>query len=236
MKLTRREALKVAGVAPVLAAAKRPPALQPIVSNGGTRLYPTADPGHWWTTQPIAGWTLAHAVSLGAAPMPDGATMFLDTRNTPLEGVFTRTYFQLVSRPLDGDQLLDGVVSAAIHGIEWHRRIDAALAVQVVVHGPDEAVRGVALELAWDPRELTLGNPPKTRAAENWPLSPVSCIDGDVIAINLGIYANNQSNSLAQGVGFALYANQPGDIAWLDDAEPGNTWVDFSALLQFRIS
>jgi hypothetical protein len=145
MRVSRREALTIAAAVPALGAAKAPPPLPPIVTSGGIRLYPTWASPQWWTTEPVTGWDLPHIVSLGASLSPDGATAIQDTRNTPLQGPFTRTYFQFSTRPLNGAQSLDGVFSAAFHAIEWHRRHDAVLAVQVVVHRPDTTVRGVAL-------------------------------------------------------------------------------------------
>jgi hypothetical protein len=59
-------------------------------------------------------------------------------------------------------------------------------------------------------------------------LSSVTCQDGDVIAINVGIWANNETRSLAPGIGLYFYANQETDIAYLDTAALGNTWVEFS--------
>ena len=248
MKLTRRDALKMAAGGPSLAAAKIPPALPPIVTGGGIRLYPTAKlvpdaGGHltqWWTTEPVYGWNLPQVdpfipsvVSLGASLAPDGETAFQDTRNTPFYGSFTRAYFQFSTRPLNGPQSLDGVVSAAIHAVEAQKRIDAVLALQVVVHQPDSSVRGVALPLTLDTFEFTVGTQPKSRAAQNWPLSPIACEDGDVIAINVGLSANNQTNLLAWLVGFSLDASQSVDIGRLDDPQPGNTWVEFSAPLAF---
>jgi hypothetical protein len=58
------------------------------------------------------------------------------------------------------------------------------------------------LRLTFDTFEFALGNPPRSRAAQNWPLAPVVCGDGDVIAIKVGIAANNQSNTLAESIGF----------------------------------
>jgi hypothetical protein len=55
---------------------------------------------------------------------------------------------------------LSGSVSAAIHGIEWHRKYD---------------------------NEFTLGDPSTSRAAVAWPLAPFCALAGDVIAINVGI-------------------------------------------------
>ncbi len=233
MKVGRRDALKIAAAVSSLGAAKAPPPPPPIVTSGGVRLYPTWDPVQWWTTEPVSGWDLPHIVSLGASLAPDGATTIQDTRNTPLHGPFTRAYFQFSTRPLNGAQSLDGVFSAALHAIEWHRRIDAVLALQVVVHRPDTSVRGVALALTTDTLEFTLGDPPKSRAAQNWALAPVACQDGDVIAINVGIAANNQSNTLAQTVGFFLFASEAADISRLDDPMLANSWVEFSAPLTF---
>jgi hypothetical protein len=243
MRVTRRDMLKVAAAMPVVVAAKGSPSLQPIVVDGGTRLYPTWDESHWWTTQPIPDddtWTYRHAVSLGASPARDGATAIVDLRNTPRLGVFTRAYFQFATPPLDGPQTLDGVVSAAIHAVQHHRRLGSRLALQVLVHRPDSTVRGVALPLRADMSVFTSENPPKTRAAQNWALQEVHCQDGDVIAINLGLTVDNQSRSLAYLVGFNLYDNQEDDngagldIRFLDDSTLGNTWVEFSSELRFQ--
>jgi hypothetical protein len=57
--------------------------------------------------------------------------------------------------------------------------------------------------------------------------------DGDVIAINVGIAANNQSNTLAQTVGFSVYASEAADISRLDDPQLANSWMEFSAPLIF---
>jgi hypothetical protein len=233
MKISRRDALKVAAAVPTLGAAKGPPPLPPIVTSGGVRLYPTWDPTTWWTSEPLSGWDLPQAVSLGASLAPDGATAFQDIRNTPLHGPFTRAYFQFSTRPLNGAQSLDGVFSAAFHAIEWHKRIDAVLAIQIVVHRADTTVRGVALPLMADALEFTVGDPPRSRAAQNWALAPVACQDGDVIAINVGIAANNQSNTLAQTVGFSVYASEAADISRLDDPQLANSWMEFSAPLIF---
>jgi hypothetical protein len=80
-----------------------------------------------------------------------------------------------------------------------------------------------------DATEFPLESPARTRAAIGWPLASVAADDGDVIAINIGIWADNQTRTLAQGVGFAFYANQTSDIAYLDSADPGNSWVEFSS-------
>jgi len=246
MSVTRRELLTLAATMPaVMAAAKGSPTLQPIVVDRGTRLYPTWDESHWWTTQPIAddgAWTYRHAVSLGASPNRDGATAIRDLRNTPRLGVFTRTYFQFTTPPLDGPHTLDGVVSAAIHAAQHHRRLGARLALQVVVHKPDTSVRGVALPLRTDLSVFTYDDPAKTRAARNWALvaPAIECEDGDVIAINLGLLVDNQTRSLGYLVGFDLYDNQEGengegrDIAFLDDSALANTWVEFSSVLAFK--
>jgi hypothetical protein len=246
MKLTRRDALKIAAAAvPSLAAAKAPAPYPPIVTSGGIRLYPNgqlvSSPAGWvpwWTPEPIYGWDLPHdnvpsAVSLGATRVPDGSTTIVDLRNTPLYGPFTRAYFQFSTPPLAGAQTLNGVVSAVIHATQANRRINAVLAVQVVVHRPDTTVRGVALPVTLDSYPFTEGDPPRSRAAQNWPLTSVACEDGDIIAINVGLYANNQTRSLGQGVGFALYANQPADVSRLNDPQLANTWVEFSAPLTF---
>jgi hypothetical protein len=231
MKVSRRDALKIAAAVPSLGAAKAP--LPPIVTSGGVRLYPTWDPVQWWTTEPVSGWDLAHAISMGASTAPDGATTILDRRNTPRYGPFTRAYFQFSTRPLSGAQSLDGVFSAAFHAIEGDRRVNAVLAIQVVVHRPDTTVRGVALEVTADTQEFTVGYPLKSRAAQNWPLAGIACEDGDVIAINVGIAANNQVNSLVQTAGFGLVASEAVDISRLDDPQPANSWMEFSAPLIF---
>ena len=230
MKVSRRDALKIAAAVPSLGAAKAPP---PIVTSGGVRLYPTWDPIHWWTTEPVEGWDLPHIVSLGASLTPDGATAVDDLRNTPQFGPFTRAYFQFSTPPLNGAQSLDGVFSAAFHAIEVNRHINAFLALQVVVHRADTSVRGVPLPVTTDMLEFTVGYPPKSRAAQNWQLAPVACEDGDVIAINVGIAANNQLNNLAQAVGFLLIASDPADISRLDDSQFANSWMEFSAPLKF---
>jgi len=145
-------------------------------------------------------------------------------------GAVHQDVLQFSTRPLNGAQSLDGVFSAAFHAIERH---DAVLAVQVVVHRPDTTVRGVALPLTADTFEFALGDPPKSRAAQNWPLAPVACQDGDVIAINVGIAANNQSNTLAQSIGFSVYASAVADLSRLDDPQIANSWLEFSAPLTF---
>lgn len=234
MRVTRRDALTLTAAAAATLGAAKPPSMPPIITGDGTRLYPSWNATKWWTTEPLEGWDLGHAVSLGATVAPDGATSIQDTRNTPLHGPFTRTYFQLSTRPLKGAQLLSGVVSAACHCIEWHRHIDAKLALQIVVHRNDTSVRGIALPLTADNLEFTLGNPPKSRAAQNWQLSPVPCEDGDVIAINIGISADNHSNLLAQGIGVWLYASQAADIGRVDDPAVLNSWVEFSTQLVFQ--
>ena len=233
MRVSRREALKIAAAVPGLGAAKGPPPLPPIVTSGGVRLYPTWAAVQWWATQPVSGWDLPHIVSLGASLSPDGATAIQDVRNTPLHGPFTRAYFQCSTPPLNGAQPLDGVFSAAFHAIEWHRKHDAVLAVQVVVHRPDTTIRAVALPLTVDTFEFSFGDPPRSRAAQNWPLAPVACQDGDVIAINVGIAANNQSNTLAQSIGLSAYASAAADLNRLDDPQIANSWLEFSAALSF---
>jgi hypothetical protein len=64
MTFTRRESLKVLGTASLLAAASpaaaAPPSSPvPIVTSGGTRLYPSNDADRWWEPQPIINqsWT-----------------------------------------------------------------------------------------------------------------------------------------------------------------------------------
>jgi hypothetical protein len=153
--------------------------------------------------------------------------------HTPRFGPFTRAYFQFSTPPLNGAQSLDGVFSAAFHAIEVNRHINAFLALQVVVHRPDTSVRGVAMPVTADVLEFTVAYPPKSRAAQNWALAPVACEDGDVIAINVGIAANNQLNNLAQIVGFFLVASEPADISLLDDSQFANSWMEFSAPLNF---
>ena len=78
MKISRRDALKVAAAVPALGAAKAPAPLPPIVTSGSVRLYPTWDSTTWWTSEPLSGWNLPHAVSLGASFAPDGAISRLD--------------------------------------------------------------------------------------------------------------------------------------------------------------
>jgi hypothetical protein len=216
----------------------------PIVTPGGTRLYLTSVSPQWWMPQPIPNltWSLPEDrstnpppayvtsgyVACGAAPRPDGATAIQDVRNTPLYGVFTRAYIQMVTPPLRGAQTLSGTVSLAVHCIEWHRKIGAALALQVTVHRPDGSVRAVALPVTRDAAEFPLGAL-RTRAAIGWPLASVAAGDGDVIAINVGLWADNQTRTLAQTVGFCFYANQASDIALLDSSAAGNMWVEFSS-------
>jgi hypothetical protein len=255
MKPTRRDTLKVLGAASALAAATKaqaaPPARppEPIATSGGTRLYPTWASPRWWSDQKIANgtWTLpadpslppmelvsGGYSSLGASAVPDGATGIQDVRNTPRHGVFTRAYLQLVTPPLQGPQTLNGTVSMAIHCVEWHRRINAVLALQVAVHRSDGALRALALPVSTDTNEFTLGTPARTRAIVGLPLTEVGCQDGDTLAINIGIWANNESRTLAQGVGFYVYASQTGPIAYIDTDALGNTWVEFSAPLTFQ--
>jgi len=251
MGVTRRDLIRLAAAAPILSAAKNlsaahkpppaPPPLQPIVTSGGTRLYATsatlAQP-QWWTTEPVSGWTYPTAnqtpdfVSLGAGPTPDGATTIQNLRNTPQAGAFTRAYFQWSTRPLQGNQTLGGMVSAAIHCFEGNAKINALLALQVVVHRPDGGVRGIALPVSQDTLEFP-ADLAKSRAAQNWPLAAVDCLDGDVIAINIGLSANNQTKSLAYGTGFYVYEHQLKDIGFLDDPQLANTWVEFSTPLTF---
>ena len=157
-----------------------------------------------------------------------------DVRNTPLHGVFTRAYAQIVTRPLQGAQTLSGSVSMAIHCVQWHRRINAVLALQVTVHRFDGSVRAVALQTTQDTNPFPLGDPPRTRAAVNWPIDTIAAQDGDVIAVNVGLWADNQTRTLAQGVGFWFLGNQPTDITHIDSSALGNTWVEFSSLLTFR--
>jgi hypothetical protein len=250
--------LKVLGTASLLAAASpaaaAPPSSPvPIVTSGGTRLYPSNDADRWWEPQPIINqsWTLPQVIppsgpppeyvlsgfpSIGTtSPDPDGATMSHDLRNAPRHGVFTRMYQQLVTRPLLGAQTLGGTVSIAVHAYQAHRRLNAALALQVVVHQSDGLVRGVALPVTAASEKFTTDTPPRTRALLGTPVFPVDCYDGDVIAVNVGIWANNETRSLAPGIGFYFYANQDTDIGYLDTASLGNTWVEFSAGLDFYL-
>lgn len=253
MKLTRRDTFKVLGAASALAAASKaqaaPPGRSPvpIVTSGLTRLYPTWGPSRWWSDLKIANgtWTLPSDESLppmelvsggysslGASADPDGATAVQDVRNTPRHGVFTRAYLQLATRPLV-QQTLGGTISMAVHCVAWHRKLNAVLALQVAVHKSDGALRQLALPVSMDTNEFALGTPARTRAIVGLPLTGISCDDGDTIAINIGIWANNQSRTLAQGVGFYLYASQAEDIAAYDTADLGNTWVEFSQELVF---
>src|SRR4030095_6544015 len=117
MRVSRRNALTMAAAVSALGATKARPPVPPIVTSGGVRLYPTWQSPQWWTTQPVSGWDLPHAVSLGAALSPDGATTIRDTRHTAGPRAFTRTYFQFSTGPLKGPQSLDGVFSAAFHAI-----------------------------------------------------------------------------------------------------------------------
>ena len=236
MSVTRREVLKLAAAMPAVGTGPKGSTPQPIVVDRATRLYPTWDESHWWTTQPVPDetWTFPHTVSLGASPVRDGATMIQDLRNTPRLGVFTRAYFQFATPPLDGPQTLSGVVSAAIHATQHHRKHGARLALQVVVHRADTSVRAIALPVRADLSIFTYQDPAKSRAAQNWALQTVECEDGDVIAINLGLSADNQSRSLAYMVGFALSDNQGDDIGFVDDGQPANTWVEFSTDLVFK--
>jgi hypothetical protein len=243
MGVTRRDLIRLAAAAPILSAAKslsaahKPPP-PPSLPSGGTRLYPTSALPQWWTTEPVSGWTYPNVnqtpdfVSLGAGPTPDGATHIQNVRNTPQAGAFTRAYFQMSTRPLQGSQTLGGVVSAAIHCIEGNAKINALLALQVVVHRLDGTVRGIALQVSQDTLEFPT-DLAKSRAAQNWPLAAVNCLDGDVIAINIGLSANNQAKTLGYGAGFYLYANQLKDISFLDDPQLANTWVEFSTPLIF---
>jgi hypothetical protein len=248
MAVTRRDALKALSMAPALAAAPVTSGTPIVPPAGGTRLYPSWASPQWWTAQPIINktWTYPSLpnqpagfpvtgglVSLGASIVRDDATSLHDTRNTPTLGPFTRAYFQMATRPLLNVVTLSGSVSAAIHCIEWHRKHDAVLALQVVVHrdtptGPSAAE---VLRVTRDTNEFTLGNPPTTRAAVAWPIAPYACVENDVIAINIGIYCDNQSKLLAEEVGFHIYANQAQDITFLDSSALANTWVDFSTLL-----
>lgn len=255
MAVTRRQSLKVLGGASLLAAASpaaaAPPSSPvPIVTSGGTRLYPTNAAAQWWTPLPIinGSWTLPQIVppsgpppefvvtgfpTMGASLVPDGSTLAQDTRNAPRHGVFTRMYQQLVTRPLQA-QTLGGTVSLAIHGVATHRKLTVMVALQVVVHAPDGTVRAVALPVTAGTEKFVTEPPARTRALLGAPLSTVACDAGDVIAINIGIWANNETRSLAPGIGLDFYANKPTDIAYLDVATLGNTWVEFSAALAFQ--
>ena len=255
MTLTRRESLKILGTASLLAAASPaaaapPSGPVPIVTTGGTRLYPNNNADQWWEPQPIinGSWTLPTVVppsgpppeyvltgfpTMGASLEPDGATMTQDIRNAPRHGVFTRMYQQLVTRQLQGAQTLAGTVSIAIHAYQGHRRLNAVLALQVVVHASDASPRSVALPVTAASEKFTSETPPRTRALVGAPLSTVACQDGDVIAVNVGIWANNETRSLAPGIGLYFYANRETDIGYLDSTAFGNTWVEFSADLDF---
>lgn len=251
MTLTRRESLKVLGTASLLVAASPAAAAPPsgpvpiAVPDGGMRLYPSSDADQWWEPQPIinSSWTLPQIIpptglppelvltgfpTMGAAFAPDGATLTQDIRNAPRHGVFTRMYQQLVTRPLQGTQTLAGTISIAVHAYQAHRRLNAALALQVVVHGSDGLVRGVALPVTAASEKFTTDTPPRTRVLLGAPLSPVPCSDGDVIAINVGIWANNETRSLAPGIGLYFYANQETDIGFVDSTAFANTWVHLS--------
>ena len=256
MALTRRDSLKVLGGASLLAAASPAAAAPPsspvaIVTSGGTRLYPNNDAAQWWTPQPIINgtWTLPQIVppsgpppdyvltgfpTMGTSLLPDGATVIQDIRNAPRHGVFTRMYQQLVTRPLQGAQTLEGTVSLAIHAVEGHRKLNAVLALQVVVHAPDGTVRDVALPVTTGTETFVIDAQARTRALLAAPLSTVACDDGDVIAINVGIGANNETRNLSQGIGLYFFANRSSDIAYLDVATAANTWVEFSADLLFQ--
>ena len=65
------------------------------------------------------------------------------------------------------------------------------------------------------------------------PLAPVVCGDGDVIAIKVGIAANNQSNTLAESIGFSVHGSEAADLSRLDDPQRANSWFEFSAPLIF---
>lgn len=54
-----------------------------------------------------------------------------------------------------------------------------------------------------------------------------------MIASNIGIAANNQSNTLAQSIGFSVYASEAADLSRLDDPQRTNSWLAFSAPLSF---
>jgi hypothetical protein len=261
MALTRRDALKTLGAlslvgsaAPLAAGPRSGPT--PIVTAGGTRLYPAwPTPGGtapWWTAQPLlnGSWTvpqdttttpspqyLFDAVpSLGAGGVADTPGGLQDVRNTPRHGEFTRAYLQFATRPLAAAVTLDGTVSAAVHCLQWHRRINGRLALQVVVHDAAGNLRAVALPVTADTQAFTLGTPARTRAAINWPVTPVECQIGDVIAVTLGILADNQTRTLAQGVGLYLYSRLTPpvtDIAAVDTDAVGRSWVEFSAALAF---
>jgi hypothetical protein len=228
MPLTRRDMLKAVALAPALAATVRPAA-----AAGGIRLYPSLATPRWWTGPPLVPdtWTYGSPISMGATLAPDGSTAFQDLRNTPRLGPFTRAYFQMSTPPLTTSHRLDGTVSAAIHALEGNRRIDAVLALQVVVYAPDSSVRGVALPVSADAMEFTLNAPARTRIASAWPLTPIDCEAGDVVVTTLGVAADNQTRSLAYLVGFSVFANQAVDILTVNAAPAANTWVEFSNLL-----
>jgi hypothetical protein len=162
--------------------------------------------------------------------------MIQDVRNAPRHGVFTRMYQQLVTRPLQGPQTLAGTVSLAIHGVTYHRKLSVMVALQVVVHRPDGTVHEVALPVTAGGEKFVNDTTARTRALLAEPLSNVACDDGDVIAINVGVWANNETRSLSPGIGLFFYANAdpPSDIAYLDVTTHANTWVEFSQNLVFQ--
>ena len=262
MALSRRDALKALGTSSLVTMASTAQAAPrgdrgptPIVTPGGTRWYPAWGTPKFWATEPLLNgtWTFPQVPGVNGAPPPelvqnavnslaattvaDEATALQDVRNTPAHGIFTRAYFQISTPPLAlaSPQWLDGTVSAAFHCVQWHRRIGGRLALQVVVHRADGSVRGVALPVRYDGLAFTVGTPARTRAAVGWPLTPVLCEDGDVIAVNVGIYADNQTRTLAQGVGFYVYASHETDIAAIDTDELGNSWVEFERALPFEL-
>jgi hypothetical protein len=226
MRMTRRDALKAVAVAPFLGREAA------VLAAGGTRLYCTSASPRWWTAEPLVPgtWTLGVAASLGAVPYADTVTSFPDDRNVARHGVFTRAYLQLSLPPLAAPTTLSGTIGAAIHASQWHRKINGVLALQVVVHQPDTTVRGVALPITADNAQLPLAER-RTRIVSGWPLSPVACQAGDVVVVNIGIAANNQSKSIVQSIGFHVYGNQAVDITTNNSTAAGNTWVEFSSLL-----
>jgi hypothetical protein len=261
MPLTRRDALKALGVAALLGAPSRTDAgprsgPTPIVTSGATRLYPAwpvpGGPAPWWAPQPLLNgtWTVPQDTttpvpeylegalsSFGAGRAAETPGGLQDVRNTPRHGVFSRAYFQLATPPLAEPCSLSGTVSAAFHCLQWHRRINARLALQVVVHDAAGNRRAVALPVTADAQPFTVGTPARTRAAVEWPLAQaVACAAGDVIVVNVGILADNQTRTLAQGVGFYLYSELTpavDDIAFLDTDLLGRSWVELSAPLTF---
>ena len=260
MPLTRRDALKALGAgalvgAPAASAAAPPRGPTAIVTSGATRLYPAwpvpDGPAPWWQAQPLINgtWTLPQDTttpvpeyledaipSLGAGRTSDTPGGLMDVRNTPRLGVFSRAYFQLATRPLAQPCTLSGSVSAAFHCLQWHRRVNGRLALQVVVHDAAGNCRGVALPVTADTQAFTVGTPARTRAAMAWPLAPVSCTPGDVIVVNVGVLADNDTRTVTQGVGFYVYGQfDPAlaDIGFLDTDALGRSWVEFTPPMTF---